>query len=378
MLDCTRRLGQELAANSTSNVQVFAPTDAFAADDLPLWTPVPVRLSEVRGPRQFAFAPALRSSLWDFNPDVVHTHGLWTYLSLLAHGWQSSTGRPVVVSSQGMLDPWALSHSRLKKRIAWVLYEHRHLRNASCLHAVAEAEVNAFRSCGLGNPICVIPNAVDLPPDSAGGEAEPWLAQVSPGSKILLFLGRIHPKKGLSPLLQGWAAIRESADGAKGNEWHLVVAGWDQGGHEAGLKAQAEALGIADSVSFIGPLFGEARNVAYRHADAFVLPSHGEGLPLTVLEAWSHKLPVIMTSQCNIPEGFRADAAIPAEPNRDSLAQAMSVLFAMPDAARDAMGRRGFDLVSQEFTWKKAAAEMKSVYDWLLDKGDRPECVVTC
>jgi len=169
-----------------------------------------------------------------------------------------------------------------------------------------------------------------------------------------------------------------------------VIAGWDQGGHEAELMKLCEELGLsferrgtsddgresAASIVFFGPAFGNDKKSLLRTADAFILPSFSEGLPMSVLEAWSYKLPVVMTPECNLPEGFAADAAIRIETGAESIAQGLDLLFSMSASDLQSMGAKGRTLVEERFTWKTIAAQMREVYDWMLGGGTRPESVI--
>jgi poly(glycerol-phosphate) alpha-glucosyltransferase len=216
-------------------------------------------------------------------------------------------------------------------------------------------------------------------------------------------LGRIHPKKGLVNLLKAWAEIQRTEDIGQRAEWVLAIAGWDQGGHEAELKRLASELDLAwaerkaqsaergtnrtspsalgasrpISLLFTGPLFGPDKESAYVNCDAFILPSFSEGLPMAVLEAWAYGKPVLMTPECNLPEGFAANAALRIEPNAESMVQGLRELFQTPDSSLFALGARGRELVASRFAWPKIAADMKSVYEWVLGGGARPECIQT-
>ena len=152
------------------------------------------------------YAPELCRQLASLTPDLVHTHGLWTYLSIATSRWSKSHGslrpHPYLVSTHGMLDPWALRNSRWKKIIAAFVFERRHLKNAACIHAVNQAEAAAIRAFGLRNPICVIPNGVELCRSDGPDRMPPWAAEAVGRRKVLLYLGRLHPKKGLSILLR--------------------------------------------------------------------------------------------------------------------------------------------------------------------------------
>jgi poly(glycerol-phosphate) alpha-glucosyltransferase len=238
----------------------------------------------------------------------------------------------------------------------------------------------------------------------------------------LLFLGRIHPKKGLVGALRAWADVKGKMGNAKWGDWQFVIAGWDQGGHEAELKALCAELGLriavgtmkdtnshemeeaglrlagqagaADSenlklnsyklktpspdagdadVLFFGPAFGEEKDALLRSADAFVLPSFSEGLPMSVLEAWAYVLPVVMTPECNLPEGFASRAALEIRSGEGSFQgsdfsfrKGLQTLLEMSDHERAAMGMRGRRLVEEKFTWPKVAAKMLGLYEDLL------------
>jgi glycosyltransferase involved in cell wall biosynthesis len=332
--------------------------------DRSLWGKVEAQAFGVRGPRVFGYAPELSRALHLKNPDLLHIHGLWIYPSVAAIRW-AGKGRPYVVSPHGMLDPWALNHSRLKKQISAALYENRHLRGAACLHALNHAEAEAMRAYGLKNPICVIPNGVELP---VGPEA----MSSREGKHNLVYLGRLHPKKGLPLLVEAWCRVQRRAEESG---WHLMIAGWDQLGHQSELEALARKLHSGSSIEFVGPRFGEAKAALFREASAFVLPSLSEGLPMTVLEAWSWGLPVLMTTNCNLPEGERFGAAIAVEADTDAICGALSKLFAMDRVECEAMGARGRRLVREQFRWPRIAQQMTEVYDWVLGRGPLPVCV---
>jgi poly(glycerol-phosphate) alpha-glucosyltransferase len=159
-------------------------------------------------------------------------------------------------------------------------------------------------------------------------------------------------------------------------EWSLTIAGWDQRSHEAELRALVRELGVADDVRFAGPMFGDDKTAALFDADAVALPSLSEGMPMVVLEAWAHGRPVLMTTACNLPEGASAGAAVIVDPGMEDMAEGLAQLVSMSDGERTAMGQRGRDLVERQFSWPKIAAEMLTVYRWVVGGGARPQCIV--
>lgn len=373
IFDAERRLAQSLDALDGVSVDVHGLEDAHTADDLPAWRPLAPTVHPVRGPAAFGYAPTLPGALDAAGGDLVHLHALWMYTSLATLRWTRRTGRPHLVSVHGMLDPWAVQNARWKKRVVGWLYENASLRRAACLHALNAEEHDAIRAYGVDTPVCVVPNGVDLPSEPPP-ERPPWTATIPDDARVLLFLGRLHPKKGLAELFAAWDAVR---DAREADAWHLAVVGWDDGGHDAELQRTVDRLGLGDTVHLLGPMFDADKAAAFAHADAFVLPSFSEGLPMAVLEAWSYRLPVLMTPACNLPDGFAREAALRIDPDADAIAEGLRRLSATSPDARAAMGRRGRALVEDRFTWDRVARQMRGVYAWLLDRAPRPDCVRT-
>ncbi|WP_207482559.1 glycosyltransferase [Arenibaculum pallidiluteum] len=369
VFECLRGLTRHLHQPPRTEVALFGLQDAHTAADRAAWGDVPLTVSPVLGPESFGYSAPLVRVLQGASLDVLHVHGLWKYVSLAARRWGHVHGRPYVVSPHGHLDAWALAHSGWKKRAARVLYEERNLREAACIHALCQSELDAIRAAGLRNPVCVVPNGVEIRTPPGRGAA--WRRALPAEAKVLLFLGRVAPQKGIAALIRAWEVARRR-DPRLAAPWRLVIAGWDQGGHAAELKAMAGALALEEHVSFIGPQHGADKAATLAAADAFVLPSVSEGLPMAVLEAWSYALPAIITPRCNLPEGFAMDAALRAEPEVESLALALGTLFAMPEARRRAIGRNGFALVDERFSWPVVARQMEEVYRWLCGRQERP------
>jgi len=329
--------------------------------------------------------------------DLIHTHGLWTDCSVAAESAGRANGTPIVVSPHGMLDLWALKNSRWKKKLASILFESRHLKRAACLHALCAAEVAAIRSYGLKNPVALIPNGVCLPDLDLSDLAS--LNSSAATTKALLFLGRLHPKKGLAELIGAWAALQVKHGGSQNLGWHLVVAGWEQGRHRIDLlrrcrdlKIEVVETTVADylvrkqhtetslrsgTVVFAGAAFGDNKDRLLRSADGFILPSFSEGLPMAVLEAWAYGLPVAMTDACNLPVGFQSGAAcwLPPPDNAAELASRLSDFLSQSESELSAMGQLGRTLVQQQFTWSRVAEQFAAVYRWLTGKAGQPDCV---
>jgi poly(glycerol-phosphate) alpha-glucosyltransferase len=370
------RLGQSLQELPGTDVHFLLYEDENTAKDRYNFGDLPVHYYQTSGPDNFRYSKDMFAVMESIAPDVVHVMGLWLYLSLINNRYHKRFKTPYVISPHGMLDHWQLKQSFVKdvtKKMALLVYEGSHLKGAGCIHALNELEENAIRDFGLKNPVATIPNGTQIPDRSLNGNslvARPWKDDTR---KTLLFLGRIHVKKGLDNLLEAWAQTNPD-----NHDWQLVIAGetpdrayWNK------LQKATEKLGITSTCHFIGGQFGENKVACFSEADAFILPSFSEGLPMAILEAWSYALPVLMTAECNLPEGFAANAALPIPVDPEGIRKGIVDLIEMPVEERKVLGKNGLELVKRDYTWQSVAAGMADVYQWLCHSGDRPESVST-
>lgn len=348
---------------------VFGLRDPGFAADREQWHVAELHAFDGKGPAAFRVSAALVRALRAARLDVLHVHGIWNFTSLAALLWRRASRRPLVISPHGMLDPGALRFSPLKKRVAAMLYETANLRGAAAIHVLNEAEARGVRDFGIDAPVAVIPNGVDLP-DAAVIAARDWTPDTP---RTLLFLARIHPKKGVGELIAAWRILLDTAP-AVARGWRLVIAGWDDGGLLEEARRQIDLLGLKEHVALPGPLFGQAKSDAFAAAHAFILPSRSEGLPVAVLEAWAYGLPVFMTEACNLPSGFAADAAIPVQTDPTALAATLAEHLG-DDAGLRAIGANGRGLVERDFTWDRAVDAYAALYRWLAEGGDTPAFV---
>ena len=312
--------------------------------------------------RRLRLSGALRSALASEaqTTQVIHSHGLWLAPGLYAAAAAGRAGKPLVISPRGMLSPVALSFSRTRKQVAWRAWQHRALRGAACLHATSEAECQDIRALGFINPVAVIPNGIDLPP-----EYRPQARS----ARTVLSLGRLHPKKGLPQLLRAWARVEGAFP-----DWRLRIAGPAEGGHDAELEALARELGLA-RVSIEGPIFGPEKLATYRDAELFVLPSLDENFGITVAEALAAGTPVISTTGAPW-QGLEGEGCgWWVEQGEGSIASALAAAMALPREQLWSMGANGRRWMERDFTWQSVAAEMTSVYRWLACGADPPPSV---
>ncbi len=303
--------------------------------------------------------------------DVIHHHSMWTRPNHYASAAARKRGKPVVFTAHGFLEPWALARSRWKKRLVAQWFQNQDLRRAACIQANSQPELANIRAYGLKNPVAVVPNGVSLPPTSLLRQRDA-LNEVFPeltGKRVALFLSRLHEKKGLAHLVQSWASLRQEYE-----DWHLLVVGPDDG-FEQSVRDLIEANRLENSVTLAGVRHGQEKQLVFGAADLFVLPSFSEGFSMAVLEALSSALPVLITPGCNFDEVVEAGAGIKVAPTLEETRSGLQHLMQMSDEDRRAMGRCGRRLIEERYTWEQVAAELVSVYRWLIGGGARPSCV---
>ncbi len=296
-------------------------------------------------------------------PALIHGHGLWVPVNHWTSAFARRHGVPLVIQPRGMLEPWALNHKALKKKAAMAMFQRRDLESARLLVATSSVEYENIRKLGLRQPVAIIPNGVDL-------QVGPLPAKVAAADRqrVVLFLSRVHPVKGLMNLVRVWAQLAPV-------DWRLCIAGPDEAGHLKEVLALVQQLNL-QSVDYVGPVDGAAKTDIYNAADVFVLPTFTENFGLVVAEALAHGLPVITTRGAPWADleafscGWWVDIGI------DPLLHALREAMALSDNERSAMGERGRAYV-RRYDWDDIARQTIDVYRWVLGQGPQPACVRT-
>ena len=287
--------------------------------------------------------------------DILHDNGIWLphnhEIAKLAFSFCISR----LVSTRGMLEPWALSHKRWKKRAAWLLYQKRDLKLACRHHATAAPELANILRLGLGVPVSLVPNGVDIPElEFNSPKSEPLIS--SGRHKSALFLGRLYPVKGLPMLIEAWARVRPVG-------WDLKIAGPDEDGHRAEIERIVSTSGLREVVSFLGPIEAHEKANVYSSADLFILPTYSESFGMAIAEALAHGLPVLTTIGAPWPMleafgcGWRVQTSVA------SLTEGLRRATSCDSLLLQAMGRRGREFVKTEFGWDQVAKQMIALYE---------------
>ncbi|RZJ76987.1 MAG: glycosyltransferase [Flavobacterium sp.] len=364
---------------SSAKLLVFSFTDSFTHLDIRSWSPLNPKHFKRRLMPGLGFSRELVVQARSFldSGSVLHVHGIWEAAGAMIASKAKSLRRPYLISPHGMLDSWALNQSRLKKSIANAIYVKRYIEGASCIHALCESEYDSIRSYGFKGPISIIENGVDIPKLIEGNicHPAPWKTKEYPklsGRKILLFLGRVAEKKGLFQLINAWNDCKQNL-----NDWALVIAGpSDPEAHLEQLRNRVDELELNETVAFIGPQFGDDKIACYQQSAGFVLTSFSEGVPLAVLEAASYRLPLLISSQCNIPKLESLDAAITIDArNQASLLAGLRRFLGENHESHTARSLRAYEYVKDECTWDRIATQHLEVYRWLTGQRSKPDYV---
>jgi glycosyltransferase involved in cell wall biosynthesis len=335
---------------------------------------VPIIYTQRWRNNSFFYAPFLRRHLEALAPeyDIALVSGGWGYINLAARLALPQAGLPYVLNPQGLFDPWAFSHKYYKKLLYWHLVEKRNYAGAAGIVAMTDSEAGQVKEHVKGVPIQVIPNGVDLTQfQRPAGREE--LEKSFPGltaAPYILFLSRLHPKKGLDLLFPAFQRLLEECREQARPQPYLVVAGDGDPEYKRAIEALAQSLGIAHQVLFPGLVTGDAKQALLQNCSFMVLPSRGEGLPMAVLEAMASGKPALITAGCYLPEVARAGAGLEVELNVEQLAQAMLQLWDNPRLRSD-MGEKALALVKEKFTWVKVAEQTVQFCERLVAQGRR-------
>ena len=312
--------------------------------------------------RRFEISTALARSLAHLSEavDVVHNHSLWSMVNVASGIVVPQRRAKLVTAPHGTLAPWALAHSRLKKRLIWPLQK-RALTRADLLHATCVEEYQEIRALGLRAPVAIIENGVDLP------KLEERLPKA--GARTLLFLSRLHPKKGLENLIDSWRRLEPDHP-----DWRLLIVGPGSPAYVASLESRIARSGVS-RIGLAGPVFGDAKARAYRQADLFVLPTHSENFGMVVAEALAHECPAVVGRGAPW-RGLEVEGCGWWRPNDvDSLTATLHAAMSQEPSVLHEMGRRGRAWMARDFAWDIIARRMELAYRWLLDGGEPPDWV---
>lgn len=309
------------------------------------------------------YSPALKELILNRakEVDIIHNHGLWMWPNLYARQAAQAADIPLVISPRGMLEEWSLKHARLKKFLAWHLYEKANLKAAKAFHCTASSEQKALDNLGFTQTKVIVPNGVDAE-EFATPVARSILEDNFPefrDKRLCLFMSRLHPKKGLKELINCWSALKSEIQ----KEWQLVIAGPDLSGYRTKLEALVQDKGLADFISFTGPLSGPQKLSALQHAELFVLPTHSENFGVVVAEALASGTAVITTKAAPWDLLNSNGCGWWIEDSEEALLATLQKALLKETNELSLMGLRGQEVATRVFDWNKIAESTIKYYN---------------
>jgi glycosyltransferase involved in cell wall biosynthesis len=280
--------------------------------------------------------------------EYIHSHGLWMMPNIYAGLIAKKYRIPLIISPRGALSRQAMRTGlRLVKVAFWILFQKNVLKSATYFHATSKSECSDIQRMGFRQPAAVIPNGIDIQK----------IGKITESSQMsLLFLGRIHPIKGIENLLHAWVSVQNQFP-----NWKLQIAGPGDKKYINKIKSLSRDL-LAERVYFLGPLYGADKWNAYRSADLYILPSFSENFGMTVAESLSVGTPVITSKGApwsglvNRNAGFWVDSDIL------SLKLCLSKTLYLSRKELYKMGINGAEWMQDEFSWDTIALQMLEVY----------------
>ena len=299
------------------------------------------------------------------NIDLFHGNGLWQEAVHVMVKNALKRNISYIISPHGMLEPWSLSQGKLKKQVALKLFQYNDIAKAACIHATAPMEVKSIRALGFKNPIAMIPNGIDMndfPSELPAKEKNP---------KKILFLSRIHPKKGIENLVEAWKLI----DNNIRRTWKIEIVGNGDANYIQSLKEKIVSEQLSEQIEIKNPVFGAEKIKLFRDANLFVLPTFSENFGIVIAEALASYTPVITTKGAPWEDldtykcGWWIDIGV--APLKKVLEEA--ILHSSVELL--AMGENGRKLIEEKYSMESVAKQMIQLYEWVLTKEKKPNFI---
>ncbi|MEG2068034.1 MAG: glycosyltransferase [Tannerellaceae bacterium] len=286
----------------------------------------------------------------EIQPDVVHVNCCWMPQCAFAQKWAQESGYKVILTPHGMLEPWIMKrHHWTRKVPALLLYQKQAVVNADYLHATADSERKNLLNLGYNNKIEVIANGIEVEHIAL---KESWKRR-----KEILFLSRVHIKKGINFLIEAVAALRNELQG-----YVINIAGEGEESYINELKQLSAQMGIAEQVRFTGGVYGNQKWELFKNADLFVLPTYSENFGIVVAEALACGTPVITTKGTPWQELETCHCGWWTEIGTTATIKALKDFLASTDTELEVMGRNGRQLVQEKYSSKIIAEDMVELY----------------
>jgi glycosyltransferase involved in cell wall biosynthesis len=328
---------------------------------------VPVRFfakfsPSIHSVREFAFSASLTSWLWQHlqDYDLIHVHAIFSYPSTIAIAIARIQKIPYIVSPHGLLCHWSLQQGKLKKEIYLNLIEKANLHGAKYLHLTAVQEKKELDILGWNLSNFILPLGLDLPvPIAKAREQLHKILNIPLEIPIILFLSRLHPKKGLDYLISAFSKLHDQS-------FAFVLAGNGTTEYEAELDRLLEDNNLSDRTHKLGFVGGEKKDICLQGADLYALTSHSENFGIAVLEALASGTPALVTTGVALSDLVKEqDLGWVVDLEIEAIANSIQEFLDNPDMAKQ-KGDRAAEYVAKHYAWEKIALNLKAIYANIL------------
>lgn len=296
--------------------------------------------------------------------DIIQVQSIWDYCYHKLIKVAVEFKIPYVITPRGMLEPWCIRQKMIKKKLALAIYQYKDLNNAACIYTTSEMESMHVRDMRIKVPCSIIPNGLEI-------DGYPCRNSRTQVKKRVLFLSRIHEKKGIEILIDVWKNIYLDFP-----EWCVEIVGNGDSKYIDSLKAKISSLGLGQAISILPPVFGEDKVSLYQESALFVLPSYSENFGMVIAEAMSCGVPVITTTNCPWTVLNDSNTGWCIDLNIDNLEKAIRHALSMETSELFDMGQRASKLIYENFNYRSVALKTKELYRWIIEGGDKPEFVI--
>lgn len=312
----------------------------------------------------------LQKLLVDGHFDLIHFQMIWIPIYHYAAQICRKHHIPYMITPRGTLEPWCYNDKniakRIKKKVAMAVYQFNDIQKASAILATAKMEADNLRKIGFTNPISVVANGIDVSEYKCRTEDDKTSVK-----KQILFLSRVHPKKGIEYLIDAWQTLH-----AKFQDWNVVIAGNGEESYIQQLNGLITQKGLQNCVTIVPPVFGEEKHKLYCESSLFVLPTHSENFGMVIAEAMSCGVPVITTNGTPWQELNELDLGWCIDLSLENLVEALTEALELGTDVLFEKGQKCSKHVYDTYQYTQVAAKNKLTYEWILGKGEKPEHVI--
>lgn len=313
--------------------------------------------------------------------DIIHGQCIWEPLFHQMRVIADKFKIPYILTPRGTLEPWSLQQSKWKKKIARWLYQDRDLKKCICIYTTAEIEAKHIRDLGFKNPICIIPNGIET-------DGYPCRRNAQMVKKQILFLSRIHPKKGIEILIDAFSNINKKRK--EFSDWKVLIVGNGEIAYIEKLKQYIKTINMQNQIIVSPPVFGKAKIKTYHESSIFCLPSYSENFGMVIAEAMSCGVPAITTDSTpwELLNGEKstmgASLDILGEDKRtgwcinlniENLEKTLLEAMTMNPEELYELGQKGSKLINENFNYRNVAQKNKILYEWILNKKAKPSFI---